>query len=68
MKSLKYVISIPVNWRANDWHHVAITWSNFNSGKADAEWALYIDGTEAGRKGPLQQNVTWDIENPRDAI
>ena len=56
------VISVPVNWRANDWHHVAITWSNFNSGKADAEWALYIDGKEAGRKGPLQQNMTWDIE------
>ena len=59
----KYVISVPANWRANDWHHVAITWSNFNSGKADAEWVLYIDGLEAGRKGPLQQNLTWDIEN-----
>ena len=37
------VISVPVNWGANDWHHIAIAWSNFNSGKADAEWALYIE-------------------------
>ncbi len=56
------VISVPVNWQPNDWHHIAITWSNFNSGKADAEWVLYVDGNRAGHKGPLQQHVTWDIE------
>ncbi len=57
------VIAVPVNWQPDDWHHVAITWSNFNSGNADAEWALYVDGELAGRKGPLPQRVTWDIEN-----
>lgn len=57
------VIAVPVNWQPNDWHHVAITWSNFNSGNADAEWALYVDGELAGSKGPLPQQVTWDIEN-----
>ena len=56
------VIAVPVNWQPNDWHHIAIAWSNFNSGKADAEWALYVDGESVGRKGPLPQQVTWDIE------
>ena len=56
------VISVPVSWKASEWHHVAIIWSNFNSGMADAEWALYIDGAEVGQKGPLRQNVSWDIE------
>ena len=56
------VISVPVKWKSSEWHHVALTWSNFNSGKADAEWALYVDGTKVGRKGPLRQNVSWDLE------
>jgi len=57
------VISVPANWKANQWHHVAVTWTNFNSGKPDAEWALYVDGAKAGQKGPIQQNVAWDLQN-----
>ena len=56
------VISVsPLNWRANEWHHIVITWSNFNSSQANAEWALYIDGVEKGRKGPIRQDVTWNM-------
>lgn len=55
------VISVPANWKSGEWHHVAITWTNFNSGKSDATWALYIDGDKKGQKGPISQQVTWDM-------
>ena len=57
------VISVPANWKSGEWHHVAITWTNFNSGKSDATWALYIDGVKKGQKGPIAQQVTWDMAN-----
>mgnify|MGYP004000777137 CR=1 FL=1 len=57
------VISVPANWKSGQWHHITITWSNFNSGKADATWSLYIDGELKGQKGPISQKVTWNIDN-----
>lgn len=57
------VISVPANWKDGDWHQVALTWTNFNSGKPDATWSLYIDGELKGQKGPIQQTVTWDIDD-----
>lgn len=57
------VITTPLNWKPTEWRHIAITWSNFNSRKADAEWALFVDGVEVGRKGPLRQNMTWNISD-----
>jgi len=39
-----YNCSTPCRWRAGEWHHVAAVWRNINSGKADAELALYVDG------------------------
>ncbi len=32
-------------WRTDEWHHVAVTWSGVNSGEANAELRLYLDGT-----------------------
>ena len=49
-------------WKSEEWRHVIIAWSNFNSGKANAEWALYVDGEERGRKVDLRQDLTWDID------
>jgi len=51
-----------VNWKSSEWHHIVITWENFNSGKADAEWALYVDGKERGRKKNLKQDISWDLD------
>lgn len=50
------------NWKPDEWHHVVITWSNFNSGQANAEWALFVDGEEKGRKKNLRQTLTWDMD------
>jgi len=33
-------------WQPGEWHHVAATWRNVNSGRADAEMHLYVDGVE----------------------
>jgi len=52
-----------ITWKADEWHHIAITWSNFNSGRPDAEWALYLDGVLKGKRKGLQQDVTWDMAN-----
>ncbi|MDA0711584.1 MAG: LamG domain-containing protein [bacterium] len=57
------VISIPLKWKSGEWHHVAMTWNNFNSGKSDATWSLYLDGQLKGQKGPVAQSVTWDMND-----
>lgn len=31
-------------WQAGEWHHVAATWDGVNSGQADAQLRLYLDG------------------------
>src|SRR5262249_426615 len=37
------MVRVPgVGWKADDWHHVVITWKNLDTGKADAVTALYI--------------------------
>jgi hypothetical protein len=35
-----------LRWTPNEWHHVAATWRGINSGRADAELRLYVDGAE----------------------
>lgn len=35
-----------LQWTAHQWHHVAATWRGVNSGRADAELHLYVDGAE----------------------
>ncbi len=58
----KHVIQVPnINWKSGQWHHIVISWSNFNSGKADAAWSLYVDGVEKGRKSGILMDTTWDI-------
>jgi hypothetical protein len=58
----KHVIQVPnIGWKAGEWHHVVIVWDNFNSGKADAEWRLYIDGAEKGKKTGVLMDMTWNI-------
>ena len=52
-----------IGWKADAWHHIVVTWSNFNSGRADAQWALFVDGTEIGRKTGLRQDITWNISD-----
>ena len=58
----KHVIEVPnIGWKAGEWHHIVISWSNFNSGKADANWTLYVDGVEKGRKSGILMDLSWNI-------
>jgi hypothetical protein len=58
----KHVIQVPnIGWTSSEWHHIVISWENFNSGKVDASWSLYIDGVEKGRKSGLLMDVSWNI-------
>ena len=60
----KHVIEVPnIGWKAGEWHHVVIVWDNFNSGKANAEWRLYIDGKERGKKSGVLMDMSWDISD-----
>jgi hypothetical protein len=37
------------DWQAGQWHHVAVTWDHFGSGKKDASATLFVDGRVVGR-------------------
>lgn len=52
-----------LTWKAEEWHHVVVTFENFNSGKPDASWVFYLDGNEVGRKSGLRQDLSWEIES-----
>ena len=51
-----------VAWKAGEWHHVALTFENLDSGKADAVTALYIDGKPIGEVKGQAIAMRWDIE------
>ena len=48
--------------KADDWHHVVLTWENFDTGQADARAALYIDGKLIGEVKDRAIAMDWDID------
>ena len=66
-------LSVPIrDWQPVQWHHVAITWAKVNSGRADAQLALYVDGQLAQSRSDLRLDVgpindTLDIGRDSDA-
>lgn len=50
-------VEAAIDWPAGQWRHLAATWRNVNSGRADAELCLYVDGRLAARRGGLQIDV-----------
>lgn len=47
------------------WHHLAQTWGNFDSGKADGWTACYLDGKLVGKIAGRDANMTWDAAQVR---
>src|SRR5262249_30153423 len=39
-----------IGWKADEWHHVVMSWRNFDTGKPDAVATLYIDGKQIGEE------------------
>ena len=49
-------------WDDGEWHHVAATFRNCNSGQADGAAAVYIDGEQRGTMSGYEHKITWDVE------
>jgi hypothetical protein len=57
------MVRVPrVGWKATDWHHVALTWENLDSGKEDAVTSLYIDAKLIGQVKGRALAMGWDID------
>lgn len=57
------MVRVPkVGFKATDWHHIAITWTNFDTGKPDAHAILYIDGKKIGDVKDRPIAMDWDVE------
>lgn len=57
------LVRVPkVGWKASDWHHVVVTWSGFDSGKANAVSRLFIDGKLQGEIRGRPLAMKWDLE------
>ncbi len=57
------MVRVPaVGFKAGEWHHVVINWRNFDTGKADAKAALFIDGKQIGEVKDRAIAVDWDVE------
>jgi hypothetical protein len=51
-----------VPFKVGEWHHVVVTWKNFDSGRPDARSSLYIDGKLIGDVSNRQIPMDWDVE------
>jgi Concanavalin A-like lectin/glucanases superfamily len=50
-------------FKAGDWHHVALVWRNFDTGKNNASAALYIDGKRVGEiEKDYPISMDWDLD------
>jgi len=57
------LVRVPkVDWKADAWHHVVLSWKNFDTGKADAVSSLYIDGKRIGQVKDRAIAMDWDVE------
>jgi hypothetical protein len=50
-----------VGFKADDWHHVALTWENFDTHKKDGHTSLYIDGKLIGEVKDQAIAMEWDL-------
>jgi hypothetical protein len=56
------MVRVPkIDWKAGEWHHVVLSWKNFDTGKADAVSVLYIDGKRIGAVKDRAIAMDWDM-------
>jgi lysophospholipase L1-like esterase len=57
------LVRVPgIGWKSGEWHHVVMSWSNFDTGKANAVSALYIDGKRIGEMKDREIAMDWDMD------
>lgn len=49
-------------FKAGEWHHVVMTWKNFDSGKENAQAALYVDGKFIGELKDRAIAMGWNLD------
>jgi hypothetical protein len=57
------LVRVPkVGFKSGDWHHIVLSWSNFDTGKKDAIATFYVDGKKIGEVKDRAIAMDWDIE------
>lgn len=51
-----------VAFKSGEWHHLALTWNNCDTGKANAQAAFYVDGLLVGELKDREIGMDWSIE------
>lgn len=57
------IVAGELGWHDRRWHHVVATWQNANSGRADGQAALYIDGRLRGTMEGYEHRLTWNVDD-----
>lgn len=52
-------------FRSQTWHHIVLTWNNFDSGKPDAWAECYLDGKLLNRASDRQATMHWNPDKAR---
>ncbi len=57
------MVRVPgIGFKQGDWHHVVLTWRNFDTGRPDAHATLYIDGKRLGDVKDRAIAMAWDLD------
>jgi hypothetical protein len=58
------MVRVPkIGFKAGEWHHVVLSWQNFDTGKKDAVSALYIDGKLMDTVKDRDIAMAWDLDH-----
>lgn len=49
-------------FKASDWHHVVVSWTNLDTGRKDGHAVLYLDGKAVGEIKDRELSMDWDVE------
>jgi hypothetical protein len=52
-----------LGWNDGNWHHLAATFQNANSGQPNAHAVIYIDGKPRGSMSNYEHRLTWNLDN-----
>ncbi len=50
-----------VGFKVGQWHHLAITWNNFDTGQKNARAIFYVDGKRIGELQDREIAMRWNI-------
>ncbi len=57
------IVQVPkIDWKADDWHHVVLSWSGLDTAKNDASSKMYIDGKRIGEIRDRPIAMQWDLD------